>query len=96
MSIAERNAEATRLLLAWRREANNRAGKLDAPPVWGVANSPTVRKVAATLDPKGELQADVNRVCAEAVAAKVGRFLVRGSRPLADRGRLLKIAAPRT
>jgi hypothetical protein len=72
----------------WRREANRRAGSLDAPAVWGLANDPEVRAVAAVLDPQGELQADLNRVCAEAVARQAGGSLVRGSRPLADRSRL--------
>jgi hypothetical protein len=86
-----REAEAAGRLLGWRREANRRARSLAAPPVWGLANDPRVRGVAAALDPGGELQADLDRVCAEAVAGEAaGGCLVRGSRPLADRGRLLK------
>lgn len=91
---AEQQFEAIRLLLAWRREAQLRARRLGAPAVWALANDPSIRSVAATLDPSGDLQADLNRICAEAIAAEVGRSLVRGSRPLADRGRLTRSAAP--
>jgi hypothetical protein len=94
LTSLERNAEAVRLLLAWRREASCRAKSLAAPPVWGLASAPSVQAVAAELDPGGELQADLNRVCAEAVASEVGSSLVRGSRPLADRGRLRKTPTP--
>jgi hypothetical protein len=94
LTSPERNAEAGRLLLAWRREASSRARTLAAPAVWGLANAPSVQAVAAALDPGGELQADLNRVCAEAVASEVGGCLIRGSRPLADWGRLRKTPTP--
>jgi hypothetical protein len=95
LTSSERHAEAVRLLLDWRREARSRARSLDAPPVWELATAPSIQAVAAELAPGGELQADLNRVCAEAVAGEAGAlFLVRGSRPLADRGRLLKTPTP--
>jgi hypothetical protein len=88
LSEPDRIKESSRRLVGWRREANRRARSLAAPAVWGLANDPQVKAVTAALDPGGELQADLDRVCAEAVASEAGRFLVRGSRPLADRGRL--------
>jgi hypothetical protein len=39
------------------------------------------------LDPTGTLAADLDRVCAEAVAEFAGRHLVQVGRPLADRRR---------
>ena len=88
LEARERDPEASLRLLDWRREAYRRSRDLGAPAVWGLAHDPGVRAVAAALDPGGELQADLDRVCAEAVASEAGRSLVRGSRPLADRGRL--------
>lgn len=85
---ASRAAESAARLMEWRREAGRRAGSLGAPPVWELAHDPGVRAVAAALDPGGELQADLDRVCAEAVGREAGGSLVRGSRPLADRARL--------
>jgi hypothetical protein len=90
LTPSDRDAESVRLLLAWRREAYLRAKSLDAPPVWGLANAPQIQALTGQLDPGGDLQADLNRVCAEAVASEAGPSLVRGSRPLADRCRLLK------
>jgi hypothetical protein len=92
--LDERRSEAARLLLAWRQEARSRACRLDAPAVWALAADPAIRGLAAALDPGGELQADLNRICAEAIAAAAGPSLVRGSRPLADRGRLTRSSAP--
>jgi hypothetical protein len=83
-------AEAARRLVGWRREAHRRARSLTAPAVWGLANDPQVRAAVAALDAAGELQADLDRVCAEAVAREAGRSLVRGSRPPADRARLCR------
>ena len=90
LNPSTRDIESAHRLLGWRREANRRAGALDAPAVWALANDPHIRAAAAALDPNGELQADLNRVCAEAVAREAGGSLVRGSRPLADRSRLQK------
>lgn len=74
-------------LLGWRREARRRAATLGAPAVWGLARDPRVTAVARALDPGGGLHAELNRVCAEAVAAEAGRPLLAGSRPPADRDR---------
>ena len=85
----QRDVESARRLIGWRREADRRARDLAAPTVWSLADDPAVRATAAALDPGGELQADLDRTCAEAVARQAGGCLIRGSRPLADRGRLL-------
>jgi hypothetical protein len=85
---ARRQAEAALRLVAWRREARRRAGSLAAPSVWALPKDPSIRAAVAALDPGGELQADLRRVCAEAVAGAAGPALVGGSRPLADRARL--------
>jgi hypothetical protein len=91
---AEQPREASRLLMAWRQEARLRADRLDAPAVWALAQDPSIRAAVAALDPSGELQADLDRVCAEAIARAAGPSLVRGSRPVADRGRLMMPHAP--
>ena len=93
LDAAKRQAEAVRQLLNWQREARRRARAWDGPAVWDLARSPQRQLVAALLDPSRELQADLNRVCAEAVAAEAGQSLVRGSRPLADRVRLCRPAS---
>lgn len=87
MEPSARVDESARLLVEWRREADRRARSLGAPAAWDLARG-YARDV--TLDPKDDLQADLNRVCAEAVARQAGGCLVRGSRPLADRCRLDK------
>ena len=81
-----------RQLLGWEREAHRRAARLSEPEVWALARDPFRRAVVQALDPKGtlELLADLERVCAEAIASQAGRFLVGVSRPLADRGRLTR------
>jgi hypothetical protein len=83
-----------RLLIGWRIEARYRAEHLGAPAAWALASDPHIRLVARTLDPSGELEAELRRVCAEAVAEAAGRHLVSGSRPLADRGRRHSKASP--
>jgi len=88
--LTTRRAESARLLVAWRVEASRRAGSTGASAIWALSHDPDIRSIAAALDPEGELQADLDRVCAEAVAREVGASLVRGSRPLADRARLEK------
>ena len=86
--LLDRNAqEAVRRLIQWRAEARQRARSVGAPAVWALAEDPDIQELAKRLDPTGGLQADLNRVCAEAVSKVAGRHLVRGSRPLADRGR---------
>ena len=92
MTDRQKKAEAMRQLLGWRREAYRRAARLSAPEVWALARDPLRRAVVRALGPKGKLQllADLEQICAEAVASQAGRFLVRGSRPLADRARLVR------
>ena len=89
LSPPRRDSESARRLIDWRREADRRTRDGGAPPVWDLARDPTVRATAEALDPGGELQADLDRICAEAVAREAGGCLVKGSRPLADRCRLL-------
>ena len=79
----QRQAEAQYWLARWSREARRRATFLSAPEVWDLARSPGVQHQAAALDPSGELQQDLERVCAEAIAAVVDRSLVPSSRPVA-------------
>ena len=74
-------------LSRWRKEARRRANDLGAPAVWALGRSR--RPLALALDPTGELADDLARVCAEAVARAAGPHLVGGSRPLADRSRVL-------
>jgi hypothetical protein len=81
---------ATELLLGWRAEARRRAARLGAPAVWALAASSSVQAIAGKVDPSGELLSELRRVCAEAVAEVAGYHLVGGSRPLADRRRLVK------
>ncbi len=83
----KRSQEATRFLVQWRAEARRRAQSLGAPAVWALAQDPDIQEASRRLDPTGVFQADLNRVCAEAVAELAGRHLVRGSCPLADRSR---------
>jgi hypothetical protein len=81
-------AEEVRFLQECRAKARRRADDLGAPAVWDVAKD--ARPKALALDPTGELMAEVNRLCADEVAAVAGPHLVRGSRPAADRARSLK------
>ena len=74
-------------LTRWRAEARRRADDLGAPAVWALGRSR--RPLALALDPTGELAEELARVCAEAVAHAAGPHLVGGSRPLADRSRVL-------
>ena len=88
MSPLRKKAEARFQLIGWRREAYHRARFLPAPQVWALAHDPRRRAIALVLDPSGDLLADLERTCAEAVASQAGRHLVQASRPMADRGRL--------
>jgi hypothetical protein len=87
LSPEHRQAEGARLLTQWRVEADRRADDLGAPQVWDLLFSK--RDIAWELDFSGELAAELSRVCAEAIGRVLGRHLVGGSRPLADRSRLL-------
>lgn len=71
----------------WQREARRRARHLGAPAVWALARDPYNQELAHALDPTGGLAADLDRVCAEAIAEFAGRHLVQVGRPLADRRR---------
>jgi hypothetical protein len=83
LPTAERDARAAQRLLEWRREAYRRARSLSEPEVWALAHDPRVQATAAALDPSGELQAELNRICAEAVASAAGG-MVRPSPPKAE------------
>jgi hypothetical protein len=83
----ERAQDAARVLVQWRAVARERARSLGAPAVWALAHDPDNQTTVQHLDPSGALQADLNRVCAEAVAEVAGRHLVCVSSPLADRSR---------
>jgi hypothetical protein len=52
-----------------------------------------VQEMARTVDPSGELMADLCRECAEAVSANGGPK-VGGSRPIADRDRRGRAGQP--
>ena len=87
-----RSAEGGRAVINWHltrwgKEARRRANDLGEPAVWALERSR--RRLAWALDDTGELAADLARVCAEAVAHAAGPHLVGGSRPLADRSRVL-------
>ena len=82
-----RAREAARTLVGLQAEARRRAQSLGAPAVWELARSIEINELIKRLDPTGGLRADLDRVCAEAIAEVAGRHLVRGSRPLADRSR---------
>lgn len=84
-----RRAEGRWYLTRWRAEARRRADDLGEPEVWKMEAGE--RPKALALDPTGELAADLSRICAEAVAMAVGGRLIRGSRPSADRGRVLHV-----
>ncbi len=86
----QRDAEAARRLIDWHNEARRRARDWGGLLVWDLAGDPRIRATIALLDPSGELQADLGRACAEAVASEAGGCLVQGSRPLADRCRLVR------
>lgn len=53
----------------------------------GMVEGAAKNLIGRRLEPTGGLRADLDRVCAEAVAGVAGRHLVCGSRPLADRSR---------
>ena len=79
--------QAAETLIRWRAEARHRARSLGAPAVWDLARDAGIQEVARRLDSTGGLYAELERVCAEAVADIAGRHLVGASRPLADRRR---------
>lgn len=90
MDITQRRTVAVRQLMAWQKEARRRAPDLNAAEVWDLARNAQKQSIAELLDPDGDLQSDLNRVCAQAIAGEAGRSLVQGSRPLADRVRLYR------
>ncbi len=82
-----RTREAAWMLLGLQAEARRRAHSLGAAAVWELVRSVKLNEVLEQLDPTGGLRADLERVCAEAIAEVAGRHLVQASRPLADRFR---------
>jgi hypothetical protein len=85
----QRRQEGLRLLLAWDREARRRAGDLNAPPVWDLVRSQQIQAICQAVDPTGVLLADLGWVCTEAVAKPADRHLLGGSKPLAERSRVV-------
>src|SRR5262245_12100363 len=92
LTDGQRRVVASWHLRRWRKEVLRRAQNLGAPAVWALAAE--VQAKAAALDPSGELAADLQRVCAEAIASVAGRHLVSGSRPVAERARMEERATP--
>ena len=87
LTPGQRRAVAVWWLLRWRKEAQHRARSLEALAAWDLADDPQIRAVVQQLDDCGELQSDLQQVCAEAVAGMAGRHLIAASRPSADRSR---------
>ena len=83
-----RTFAAMQSLLGWKVEARQRALTLSAPEVWALAADPRNRELANRLDESGDLLADLQRICAEAVAEMAESRLLAASRPAADRVRL--------
>ena len=83
-----RTFAAMQSLLGWKVEARKRAQTLSAPEVWALAADPRNRELANRLDESGDLLADLQRICAEAVAEMAESRLLTASRPAADRVRL--------
>jgi hypothetical protein len=80
-----RRTVANQLLANWQAEARRRAQWLGSPAVWRLTTDPHIQAVIRELDPSGDLSADLNRVCAEAIAEAVDRRMVRSCRPLGGR-----------
>jgi len=77
--------KAASVLAEWQTEARRRAGSLSAPTVWGLAEDPHAQAVTVTLDPTGELEADLHRVCAETVSEGAGQRLVSVGRTVTEK-----------
>jgi len=86
---ARRAGAAADLLVGWESKAHRLARKLTTTPVWDLTRDPEIQAKIRAVDPAAELEleADLDRVCVEAVASAAGRHLTGGSRPLADRAR---------
>ena len=78
---------AALVLASWQIEARRRGRFLHTPPVWSLAADTHTQAVAAALDPTGELQRDLNRVCADTVAQNAAQQLISTPRPTSDRPR---------
>jgi hypothetical protein len=79
--------EAARLLAELKAEARHRAPHLTAPAAWSLV-TPTLKAEAQTLDPTGDLLAELHRLIAEAVARAADEPLVAVGKPAAERKRL--------
>jgi hypothetical protein len=77
----DRRAVANQLLTNWQAEARRRAKWLGSPAAWQLTTDPHIQAVIRELDPTGDLSADLNRICAEAIAEAVDRRMVRSCRP---------------
>ncbi|MDY0168393.1 MAG: hypothetical protein RBS80_17725 [Thermoguttaceae bacterium] len=78
---------AALVLAGWQIEARRRGRFLHTLPVWALAADPHTQAVAAALDATGELQRDLNRVCADTVAQNASSQLLATPRPTGDRPR---------
>jgi hypothetical protein len=81
-----RTLQASTYLQLWKREARRRANALDAPAAWRLVKE--CERLSSVLDPTGELQMDLKRIVAEALASALGIHLIRPCRPKADRYRI--------
>ncbi len=75
---------AAMVLASWQIEARRRGRFLHTPAVWALAADPHIHAVAAALDPTGELQADLNRLCADTIAQNAAQQLIATPRPASD------------
>ena len=78
---------AALVLAGWQTEARRRGRFLHTRPVWSLAADTHIQAVAAALDPTGELQRDLNRLCADTVAQNAAQQLISTLRPTSDRPR---------
>ena len=82
-----RLAVANQLLIDLQAEARRRANWLGSPPAWRLTTDPHIQTAIRELDPTGNLLADLQRVCAEAIAEVVDRRMIDSCRPLIARTR---------
>ena len=91
----QRLERASELLSKWQSEAQRRAKFLHAPAAWQLATDRDNRAIIQALDPTGDLSADLNRVCAEAIAEQADYRMIPSCRPLTTRGRREPTRQPR-
>jgi hypothetical protein len=89
LSKVAKAAEARRRLEEWRAEARRRADHLDLPLVWDLTTDAYIVAVCHCLDPSGQLHADLESVCLDELARVIGPHVKGGSKPVAERIRLL-------